>query len=245
MIKYVFIIPYRDREPQKYFFLKYMDYILEDYDKNSYEIIFAHQNNNLPFNRGALKNIGFLYIKQKYPYYKDITIIFNDVDTVPHKKNLITYDTQPNEIKHFYGFTYCLGGIFSIKGADFERINGFPSFWSWGYEDNVIYDRALLHNVNINRSQFYPILHQNIIHILDSFSKMTSLKNKTMTMDKNVTDGLNTLHHIEYNWNLETNMLDISNFSCSYSPNDTTLVRNDKPIKIKEKQFGMMFKKTP
>jgi len=245
MIKYVFIIPYRDRAPQKYFFLKYMEYLLEDYAKNTYEIIFAHQNNSLPFNRGALKNIGFLYIKQKYPYYKDITIIFNDVDTVPYRKDLITYEVQPNEIKHFYGFTYCLGGIFSIKGADFERINGFPSFWSWGYEDNVIYDRALLHNVNINRSQFYPILHQNIIHILDSFSKMTSLKNKTMTMDKNVTDGLNTLHNIQYNWNLETNMLDIDTFSCSYSPNDTTLVRNDQHNVKKEKRFGIMFKKTP
>lgn len=244
MINYVFIIPYRDREPQKYFFLKYMEYLLEDYDKSTYEIIFAHQNNNLPFNRGALKNIGFLYIKQKYPYYKDITLIFNDVDTVPYKKDLITYDVQPNEIKHFYGFTFCLGGIFSIKGADFEKINGFPSFWSWGYEDNVIYDRALLHNININRSQFYPILHQNIIHILDSFSKMTSLKNRTMTMNKNVVDGLNTLQNIQYNWNLETNMLDINSFTCSYSPNDSTLVRNELHVK-KERLFGNMFKKTP
>ena len=70
---------------------------------------------------------------------------------------------------------------------------------------------------------------------------MTSLKNKTMTMDKNVTDGLNTLHNIQYNWNLETNMLDIDTFSCSYLPNDTTLVRNDTPIKKKENIFGKMF----
>ena len=236
MIKYVFIIPYRDREPQKEFFIRYMKYILEDID--SYEIIFAHQHNSLPFNRGAMKNIGFLYIKEKYTYYKDIIFIFNDIDTLPYRKNLLNYNINKGEIKHFYGFKFTLGGIFSITGYDFEKINGFPSLWSWGYEDNIINERALVNNITINRDQFYPICDNHILHLLDSFSKNTSQKNKSMVKTGKMLDGLRNLKNIKYNWNQTTQMLDISNFESSYSPNDTTLISN-----MITPRMGDMFKK--
>jgi hypothetical protein len=216
MIKYIFIVPYRNREQQKHFFMKYMDYLLEDYDKNTYEIIFAHQKNDLQFNRGAMKNIGFLYAKQKYDYYKDIIFIFNDVDTLPHTKNLLDYNLGENEIKHYYGFHFTLGGIFAIKGKDFERINGFPNFWGWGYEDNVILKRALNYKININRSNFYEIGNHNILHLIDEFSKNISVKAQNDYANNNISDGLNTLSNLNYVYN--ESMLDINTFTCSYSP---------------------------
>lgn len=242
MIKYIFIIPYRDRAQQKIFFLKNMEYLLEDYDKDSYEIIFANQNNNLPFNRGGMKNIGFLYAKSKYSYYKDITFIFNDIDTMPHKKGLLDYNINKNEIKHYYGFTFSLGGIFAIKGEDFEKINGFPSFWYWGFEDNVLNDRAIEHNITINRTNFFPILNQNIIHVLDSFSKLTSTKIRDLTLQKNVSDGLNTLKNINYNWD-NSNMLNINTFTCSYSPHDNTTISNIELNKKTKPKYASLFKK--
>ncbi len=223
MIKYIFIIPYRNRDEQKHFFVKYMNYLMEDYDKESYEIIFAHQNNNLQFNRGAMKNIGFLYAKQKYSYYKDIIFIFNDVDTLPHKKNLLKFDLEDNEIKHYYGFYFTLGGIFAIKGKDFEKINGFPNFWGWGYEDNVILKRALNNNVNINRSNFYEIGNHNILHFIDEFSKNISIKARDDYANNNIIDGLNTLDNLNYSKNNITDMLDIHSFTCLYNPNDKTI----------------------
>ena len=64
--KIIFIIPYRDREQQLYFFRRQMKHVLEDMDERDYEIYYVHQSDRRSFNCGAMKNIGFLYVKNKY-----------------------------------------------------------------------------------------------------------------------------------------------------------------------------------
>jgi hypothetical protein len=224
MIKYAFIIPYRDREPHKHFFTRYMEYLLEDYPKDSYEIVFANQNNNLPFNRGGMKNCGFLYIKNKYPDdYKNIVFIFNDIDTLPYKKGLLNYDVKPREIKHFYGFNFALGGIFSIRGEDFEILNGFPALWSWGWEDSVLYERALENRMTINRDVFYGFSEKEILHLIDGLTKDVSMKNKERYNNKSIIDGLSNIKDLNYSKNEITGMLDITFFTNSYSPIDNSI----------------------
>lgn len=198
--KIIFIVPYRNRENEKIHFSNYMKYILEDYDKNDYEIYYSFQNDNRPFNRGATKNIGFIALKNKYiNNYKNITFVFNDLDTIPYKKNLIDYDTEINIVKHFYGFTYALGGIVSIKGEDFEKCNGFPNNWGWGLEDNELNDRVIKNNIKIDRSNFFEINSPKIIHIKDSPNRLVTAQEVKNYNRKNLLDNLNTITNINYN----------------------------------------------
>ena len=113
------IVPYRNRESHLSIFTKIMPNILED---KNYEIIFVHQYDKRPFNRGAMKNIGLLYLKRYYPEsYKNITMVINDIDTMPRYKNQFSYNTIPGKVEHYYGYTQGLGGIFSINAGDFEK----------------------------------------------------------------------------------------------------------------------------
>ena len=249
MIHTIFIIPYRKREHQKHFFDYYMKYLLEDMDSSEYEIVFAHQKNELPFNRGAVKNIGFLYAKEKYEHYKDIVFVFNDIDTLPYKKALLDYTLKENEVKHYYGFTYCLGGIVAIRGMDFERINGYPSFWNWGWEDTVLYERVINHKLRINRDQYFNYGDSSILHLIDGVSKSVSMRTYDMYKNGTVNDGLNTLKNVNY---VKNDLLDIESFECTYSPIDNTLkelllktpdaMPKPKPVKIPQKRFSLNYR---
>ena len=210
--KLIFIVPYRDREQQKFFFKNYMKYILEDYSPGECEIYFSHQTDNRAFNRGATKNIGFIAMRDKYPQeYKNITYVFNDIDTIPHRKNLFDYQTKPGVIKHFYGFKHALGGFFSIKGGDFERLNGFINNWGWGFEDNALNVRAeKATGITIDRSHFWSIGNNNIIQLFDSVTRSINLKNKDNFLKDNINDGLTTIQHLKYK--IDEDMINIETF---------------------------------
>jgi hypothetical protein len=194
--KRVFIVPYRNRVQHKFFFSKYMSFILEDSD--DYEIYFSHQCDARTFNRGAAKDIGFLAVKDKYPNdYKDITFIFNDVDTIPFNK-IFDYQTNHGVVKHYYGFKYALGGIVVMKGADFERINGFPCFWGWGMEDNTLQKRCDGYGLKVDRSVFYEIGSPEILQLFDGISRIISKKDPWRGENDDGVDGLRTIHQLKF-----------------------------------------------
>lgn len=175
----VFIIPYRNRPVEKKGLDDFLNKLRIDrkWSEDDMKVFYINQQDNKRFNRGAMKNLGFLYIKNIYPNdYKNITFIFHDVDFHPNTTNLLNYSTEMGKVEHYYGFTFVLGGAFSIKGADFEKTGGFPNFWGWGFEDNIMYDRVLANNITVDRSNFYKIFDENFIYINEDGDKRDNLK---------------------------------------------------------------------
>ena len=228
--KLVFIVPYRDRENQKEVFTSQMKVVMSDYKEEDYKICYIHQCDKRNFNRGAMKNIGFLFVKQQYPdSYEDITLIFNDVDTMPIAKNILPYQTTKNNVKHFYGFKHTLGGIVSITCADFEKVNGFPNYWAWGYEDNSFLNRIMRKKINVDREVFFKYKDSNIQQLNDSNDRIIN----RMEYEKykhNLNDGIDKLMNVKYEYNEEDGFVNVSSFD-TYYKNDT---KYDKVYNIKK-----------
>lgn len=249
----IFIVPYRDRESHLSMFLSHMPYILEDLN---YEIYFAHQKDSRFFNRGAMKNIGFIHVKEKYPdNYKDITFVFHDVDTFLSQKGMTNFQTVKGKVKHIIGFKRAFGGVFAIKGEDFETLNGFPCIWNWGMEDNSLKLRWLRKmkkgtDKMIDYSEFYSIHSKKVIMLWHGENKIFNKEAAWDMYEKAIDfkDGINKIRNIvkkEININSHHNisqskqnffMINITNFMPAKLPPKKA---ENKPIKsIRDAHFG-------
>lgn len=145
------VIPYRNREDDLDFYIKEMPTILnESLGANKWKIIISEQCDGKIFNRGLMKNIGFLEAH-------DIcgNFIFNDVDIVPnHPESKARYAESCNDkiVGIYNSVCETLGGIVKIRGDWFQKINGFPSsYWGWGCEDKDIQNRVDFMNYPVNK----------------------------------------------------------------------------------------------
>lgn len=210
--KIIFIVPYRDRPQHLHFFKEQMAKVLSNIPKTDYKIYILHQQDTRKFNRGAMKNIGYLVVKELYPNdYKNITLVFNDVDTMPYTKNFLKYDTVPGVVKHFYGYKFALGGIVSITAGDFEKTAGFPNFWAWGYEDNTLKLRVDKAGLKVDYSQFYPIKDGNILQLSDGDTRNVS-RTEFDTYKNNNADGFGDIKNLLYNVDEEYGFVNVTAF---------------------------------
>jgi hypothetical protein len=152
-------------------------------------------------------------MKEKYPNdYQNITLVFNDVDTMPAKDTILNYQTSRGTIKHFYGFEHTLGGIVSINAGDFEMLNGFPNLWAWGYEDNMLQTRAKNAGIVIDRSVFYKIFDSHIIQLIDTPMRTVNRAEFDRFL-QNTKEGINSIKDLNYKVNAETGFIDVLQFN--------------------------------
>ena len=155
---------------------------------------------------------------------------------MPFKK-LFDYETTTGTVTHFYGLKQAFGGIFAIKGIDFEKIKGFPNYWGWGFEDNKIKMKWDSIKGNINYSQF---IHYTDTKIVKFDCSNLSHENRIINQynlyyakkDKNEVSGFNTIFKLKYQINKIKDcffMIDVENFLTE---------RKEKSQKIKSKVTG-------
>ena len=243
--KKIFIVPYRNRVTHRAKFLQRMNEYLKGED--GWEIYFAHQCDERPFNRGAMKNVGFLAMKRKYPnHYGDITFIFHDVDTWPTEECSIKYDTNDGVVAHYFGYNFALGGMFAIKGKDFDKTKGFPNFWGWGLEDNIIQDRCVALGLTIDRTNFYPITDKKNIHRENDGSIRLISKADASVYKHDKPDNIDDIKGLQYT--IDKNMINISAFEVNMKIEDQDFYLRDNskegtklkiPIGYKRKNWSM------
>jgi hypothetical protein len=128
-------------------------------------------------------------------------------------------------VKHYYGYKFALGGMFAIKGADFERTKGFPNFWGWGIEDNAMNDRCLSTGLTIDRSCFYDINDTKIVRTFDGFSRIISRKD-SLIYKTSTPDDIQSLRDVKWRLNANANgvanafMIHIYRFECTMNYRD-------------------------
>lgn len=181
--KMCIIVSYRDNKYQDR--LKQLKEFVKHYIK--YNIVIVEQSqDNRKFNRGALMNVGYKYIKNNKKYNDIKCIVIHDVDLILDNEIVERYYCNMEYpiihlgrlIKDYYEtIPHFLGGILKINNDIFEQINGFPNnFYGWGMEDD-----ALRHRINNNNYTVYlPDIEKSGVELIHKDTKkipeLTNLK---------------------------------------------------------------------
>src|SRR5262249_18643313 len=140
-----------------------------------YRVLIIEQEDGLPFNRGALKNIGFKLGCDDSDY-----TCFHDVDYLPIWADYSWVDV-PSAIA-WYGAEATLiapgrssevvipnlytffGGVLLVPNGSFAQVNGYSNdYWGWGYEDEDLVRRFKAAGIATGRRKgtFTPLHHDN------------------------------------------------------------------------------------
>lgn len=167
------VVPYRDREEHLRHFLPHIqDYM--DETGIPYHIVIAEQAPGLAFNRGAMKNAGFLLGgPSDYTCFHDVDylplnadyswtdnpmcLVLTGADALPVR---IEGPSQPIRLD----MTNFFGAVVMIPDAQFRQVDGYSNdYWGWGYEDTDLLERFNTAGISCFRrpGAFSPLVHDS------------------------------------------------------------------------------------
>jgi len=171
------VVPYRDREAHLRKFVPHLRaYFARDkVDREiPYRVLIIEQEKGLPFNRGALKNIGFVLGREHSDY-----TAFHDVDYLPIWADYTFVDAltpivwygaeerpivpgQPRVLRE--NMSMFFGAVVLASNELFALVDGFAnSYWGWGPEDLDLAHRFMAKKIAPGRRKgtFFPLRHVN------------------------------------------------------------------------------------
>jgi hypothetical protein len=214
------IVPYRARQAHLGAFVPALRaYFTRDkLDREiAYRVLIVEQSSGLPFNRGALLNVGFQLCSGKTDY-----VCLHDVDYLPIWADYSWSDvpvcivwygaeerpilpgrsdrTVKNDLAMFFG------AVVLMPNSLFAQVNGYAnSYWGWGYEDDDLRHRLTRSGIQCGRrwGTFQPLDHDNLGFGMDGAMTPTGLANQRIwrsrwvdgTNNEMQSDGLKTLSY--------------------------------------------------
>lgn len=151
------IIPYRDRRKHlKLYLYNVIPKLIRQ--RIDFTIFVIEQSHSSAFNRGMMRNIGFIEALKEGSFD---CFIFNDVDTIIEDDRNIFHCNQ-YRVRHLvssisryrYSIPYVtlVGGVIGFTKKQFERINGYSNlFFVWGAEDDDLFERLVEDGIMIER----------------------------------------------------------------------------------------------
>lgn len=190
------VVPYRDRESHLAQFIPHVaGYMARVHPDLSYRVTVVEQDQDgQPFNRGALKNAGFLLGEPDSDY-----ACFHDVDYLPEDADYhwaddptailwygaesrpIAPDMSDRTINNDLDSTF--GGAVLVPNQVMRTINGYSNlYWGWGFEDFDFSLRIRGRRIATGRrrGRFTPLDHDNEGFNIDATPSPIALVNRRL-----------------------------------------------------------------